>query len=259
MIYLTDYTIQNSPLIAWDNLVAPGTLSASSEEADFPLTNLLDGVTTAKWKPTAMPATVTVDLDASAPADVLAFAAHDMHTQGVTVLLQRWDGAAWVDVMERTPESDDAFMMAFPIADSDQWRVTFTGGVFSLGVLHLSRGLVVPGRIVPPHTPLNIASEVELLGASESGNGEFLQADFMRTGARAEVSFSAQRPDFIKGDRFEAFRQHYNRARPFFIACFPRHDRKDVGYCHRKGGSLIPSQTDAVFMAVSMEVGIHVR
>jgi len=259
MIYVSDYEIQNSPLVAWNNLVTNAALTASTEASGFPVSGLLNGVTTDPWKPTAMPATVTINLDASVPASVLAFAAHDMHTNGVTVLLQRWDGAAWVDVMERTPESDDPFMMAFPVADSDQWRVTFTGGVFSLSVLHLSKGMTIPGRVVPPHTPLHIASEVELLGKSESATGEFLQADFMRTGANANLAFSVQEPAFIKGDEFEAFRQHFNRARPFFFATSPRHERKDMGYCWRMGGNMIGAYQDARFMAVSAEVGLYVR
>jgi hypothetical protein len=223
---------------------------------------LQNGVTTDPWRPAAMPCTVTLTLAAPAPASVLAFASHDMGTRGVTVTLQRLVGGDWVTVHVVTPESDDPFIMSFGLADAPQWRVVFSGdNTFRLAVMHLSRGLIVPGRIVPPHVPLHRASEVELVGDSESGTGEFLQADFERTGGRANVQFSVQLPDFAAGDDFEGFRQHFNRGRPFFMACFPRYEPRDMGYLWRgqRAPNILAPYRDAVFMEIGMECSLYVR
>ena len=261
MIYTIDSEISNSPVIAWDNLVATGTLTATSSAAGFPVEGLLNGYTTDPWKPAAMPATVTLTLGAPAPVSCVAFAAHDMHTQGVTVEVQRWTGAAWATAHTVTPDSDAPFIVSFPVSDANQWRVNFTGAsTFRLGVLHISRALVFPSicRIVPPHVPLNRVSEVELIGGAEGSTGEFLQADTMRTGGRADVSFSVQSQDFIKGEAFEGFRQHFNSGRPFFMASLPRYDAADMGYLWRSGGSILTPYQDAVFMSLDMEVGVYV-
>ena len=261
MIYNSNPLVTNSPMIVWENLIGQGTLAASSSAAGFPVSGLLNGVTTDPWRPDAMPATLTLDLGEDKPASALCFAAHDMGTQGVTVALERWNGSAWVAVMSVTPDDDSPIMMSFPIQDASEWRVTFSGdNTFRLSVASLGRGLIVPGRVVPPHVPLHRASEVDLVGDSESGTGEFLQADFMRTGGRAFVNFSVQLADFAAGDDFEGFRQHFNRGKPFFMACFPRFEPKDMGYLWRgeRARSIVAPYEDAVFMSIGMEASLYV-
>lgn len=262
MIYSTDPDVTDSPLIAWDNLIGQGTLSATSSAAGAPVSGLLNGYTTDPWRPATMPATVTLAMSAPAPVSVVAFAAHDMATQGVTVAIERLVGADWVAVRTVEPETDDPFIVSFPVTDAAEWRVVFTGAsTFRLAVLHLSRSLVFPSmtRIQPPHVPLHRVSEVELIGGSESGTGEFLQSDTMRTGGRANIGFSVQLPELMLSDDFEGFRQHFNKGRPFFIACFPRYEPKDMAYVWRSGDSILTPYQDAVFMALDMQVGVYVR
>lgn len=260
MIYNANPVAYDSPLVAWDNLILQGTLTATSSAADFPLSGLLNGYTTDPWRPNAMPATLTLTLTGPAYADALCFAAHDMATQDVTVILERLVGATWTHTRTIKPGSDDPFMMTFPAVQATEWRVRFTGSnTFRLAVISLSRSLTIPGRVIPPHVPLHRVSEVELIGDSESNIGEFLQADFMRTGGRARLAFSVQLPDFATGDNFEGFRQHFNRGYPFFMACFPTTYPKDMGYLWRIGGSILTPWQDAVYMSLEMECGVYVR
>lgn len=258
----TNPAVTDSPLIAWDNLVQQGTLVATSSAAGFPVTGLQNGVTSDPWRPNAMPATVTLTLSGARSASVLCFAAHDMATQGVTVILERNVASVWTAVVTYAPTSDNPFMLSFPAVSATEWRVRFTGSnTFRLAVMTLALGLTIPGRIIPPHTPLHRVSEVELVGDSESGTGNFLQADFERVGGKASLAFSVQMNAFATGADFEAFRQHFNRGRPFFIACFPTTYPLDIGYVWRGNGaqSIVPAWQDAVFMSIGMEVSVHVR
>lgn len=262
MIQNRNPAVSDSPLIAWDNLVSQGTLSASSSASGFPVTGLQNGVTSDPWRPNAMSATVTLTLSSAQFASVLAFASHDMGTQAVTAILERFTGGSWVEVMRHSPANDLPFMLSFPAVSASQWRVRFTGSsTFRLAVMYLALGLTIPGRIIPPHTPLHRVSEVHLVGDSESGTGNFLQADFERMGGRASLSFSVQMADFATGADFEAFRQHFNRGRPFFIACFPTSYPEDMGYVWRGEGaeSIVPAWRDAVYMTIGMEVSVYVR
>ena len=262
MIHNTNFDVMDSPLIAWDNLVAQGTLAASTSAAGFPVTGLQNGVTTDPWSPTAMPATVTLTLSVARFVSVLSFAAHNMGTQGVTVILERFVGSSWVAVFTYAPADDLPFMLSFPAVDAAQWRVRITGAnLFWVAVMSLALGLTIPGRVVPPHTPLHRVSEVELVGDSESGTGSFLQADFERMGGRAQINFSVQLNDFATGEEFEAFRQHFNRGRPFFIACFPTTFPQDMGYVWRgqRADSIVPAWQDAVFMSIGMGLSVYVR
>jgi hypothetical protein len=261
MIYNTNPFVQNSPLIVWDNLILGGALSASSSAVGFPVEGLLNSVTTDPWKPSAMPATLSVDLGSDTYCNALCFAAHDMGTQGVTITLERLVGVDWIACMSASPANDDPIIMSFSARNATEWRVVFTGGnVFRLSVVTLGRGLIVPGRIVPPHLPLHRASTIKLVGSTESSTGEFLQADFERAGGSSSIQFSAQYPEFALSDEFEAFRQHFNRGRAFFMACFPTHEPNDMGMLWRAAGSsdILAPYRDAVFMDLGMECGLYV-
>lgn len=261
MIYNSNASVTNSPLAIWDNLIPKGTLTASGSAAGFPVSGLLNGVTTDPWKPDAMPASLTLTLSATATAGAVCFAAHDMGTQGVAVAVDRWDGAAWVQIISHSPTDDAPLILSFAPVSSIQWRIRFTGSnTFRLAVVSIGPVLEFPGRVVPPHVPLHRASEITLVGDSESGTGEFLQADFERTGGRANIQFSVQLPDFAAGDAFEGFRDHFNRGRPFFFASFPTYDTKDVGYLWRGEGaqSIVAPYQDAVYMTIGMECLLYV-
>lgn len=259
MIHSTDYNVSNSPLIAWDDVTNAATMTPSSSADDFPVTGLQNGITTDPWKPGVMPADIEIDCGSTVTASVLSFAAHNMYTNSVSVSLEYHNGSGWVLVREVTPESNDPFMIAFPRVDSQLWRVSFTGSAFQVSVMSLCNALHIPNEIGPGHTPFYAASEIEMLGGSLGSTGEFLQADFYRKGSKVNFEFLAQRTEFILGDEFQSFRDHYNRGKPFFIAPTPLHDRKDVGYVWRNGNNLIPAYQNAAFMDVSIEVGAYVK
>ena len=261
MIHNTNPAVANSPLIGWDNLIPTATVTATSSAVGFPVSGLLNGVTTDPWEPGAMPATVTIGLPATKWANMLCFEAHNLGSKGVTVTLQRLVLATWTTVATLAPIDDSPLIMSFPAVSADDWRVVCSGAaVFRISVMSLCLGLTIPGRIVPPHAPLHRVSEVDLVGDSESGTGEFLQADFNRMGGKASLNFSVQMAEFATGDLFESFRQHFNRGRPFFIACFPTYEPKDVGYVWRGKGaaSIVPAYRDAVFMSIGLEVSVYV-
>lgn len=259
MIISTDTNVQNDPVIFFENLIQSGLVDASTSADGYPVTGLQNGHTTDPWMPTAMPSTVTLTLAGSATATALCLAGHDLHAKGVTVILERLVSGSWAHVISGNPEDAGPFILSFPARDATQWRIRFTGSnTFRLAVATLGSGLIFPGLIQPPHTPLHQASEAELIGAGEGSTGEFLQADYKKSGGRANINFGMLRPDFVSGSKFQSFRDHYNRGRPFFIACFPRFSPRDIGYCWKNGRSLTPAYADAVFMPVAIEVNIHV-
>lgn len=259
-VFSRDPTIRNDAVIAWNNLVPDASLAASTSATGFPVSGLLNGVTTDPWKPTAMPATVTVTLAAVSAVSCLSIAAHDLGSKAATVKLEYHNGTAWVEVATVEPENDRPLMVLFPAIDADEWRVTFSGAsIPSVAVLHLSNAMTVPGRVQPPHVPLHQTSTIELVGDTESGTGEFLQADWERFGGREGINFSVQRQDFAKGAEMQGFREYYNAGKPFFVACFPEYDPDDMGYCWRAPGadSLLVAHSDPVFMGVGIVVSVY--
>ena len=95
----------------------------------------------------------------------------------------------------------------------------------------------------------------------ESEIEDYLVWTVERMGGRAQINFSVQLNDFATGEEFEAFRQHFNRGRPFFIACFPTTFPQDMGYVWRgqRADSIVPAWQDAVFMSIGMGLSVYVR
>lgn len=259
MIYSNSSTISDSPIIAWDDVTNTATLTASSSAEDFPVTGLKNGVTTDPWRPASMPANIEIDCGESKAASVLSFAAHTMGTNGVTVTLEKWDGAAWVDVISAAPETDEPLVMVFNLQEAQEWRVSFTGAIFSVAVMSLCDALHIPNQIEPGHTPFYAAAEIELLGGSVSSNGHYLEPDFYRKGAEIDVTFSRQRPGFILSDEFLSFRDHYNKGRGFFIAMTPLHDPRDVGYVWRTPTPFKSRYISAVQMDATLRLNAYVK
>lgn len=259
MIVNTNPAVINSPRIAWNNLLADAVLTSTGSNPNFPITNLLNNYTNDPWIPDAVPASLFITFASARSISMACFAGHNMGGREVTVLFQHFIAGDWETIASATPTDNDTLILSFPAVSATQFRVRFLGvNTFRLGVLFVVPGLTIPGIIVPPHTPLNRVSEIELIGGAEGVTGEFLQSDFMRTGGRASLTMSAQSPSFATGSTFETFRDHFNRGRPFFIACFPTHNPDDVGFCWRNGGNLIVAYSDPVYMAMAMDVGVYV-
>ena len=122
-----------------------GTVAVSTEATGYDGTNALTGVTYTAWKPTAMPATWTLTFT-SAAVSYVGIAAHDLYTQGSTVNVQRWTGAAWSTVASNTPTDNlpILFLLTRRTAQTT-FRVQVTGAtVPTIGVIWIGDVLEFP-------------------------------------------------------------------------------------------------------------------
>lgn len=243
-----------SPNILWDNVLAKGTLVASSATASGPGVNAIDQATNTAWIVSGTSATLTVTLAAETECNALGIAAHAL--AGRTVSAEYWNGTAWISVASLLVPDANSFMLVWTGVSSTQWRISVSGGEFYIGVAYLGNMLTVPGAIQPPHTPLHFCERVELLGGEQSRTGQFLKQDIKVYAGDAALQFEVQYPQFVLSE-FEAFRQWFNRGNAFFIACQPNTLPDDMGYCWRTGAEIVPPYRDAVFMDLAMGVGVY--
>jgi len=252
----TSGPIGNSPAILWDNVFTKGAIATVGTVAsDGPSINALSQSTNDAWKCTAVGGgSIAVTLGASTVCNAVGIAAHNLSGKVVTVA--KWTGAAYATVATFTPADNSPIMVRFDGDTATQWRLSVASGPFNIGVAFIGQALDVPGVIQPPHTPLNLCEEVELLGGSQSRSGQFLGQDVSIFAGRANLQFEVQQPSFAM-DGFNAFRRHFNRGGAFFIACAPTAWPNDMGYCWRNGAEIVPPWKDAVFMDLAMEVGVY--
>lgn len=119
------------PRLLFDNRFADATPVASSTAAgNFNVLNLADSRTNSWWKPTALPATVTVDCGVAKLADALGIAGHDLGSKGATVEVRgSTDNFVASDVLlaSLSPTTDTPLFSRFTSAGYRYRRLKFLG------------------------------------------------------------------------------------------------------------------------------------
>ena len=139
IVWQTFKTRSNLPLIGWHTYA--GTPSASTAAAGFGAALAFNGDTFDAWRPTAVPADLSLDFGAAQTVTYAGIAAHTIGTAGATVKLQTWDGATWVDVpgCEIEPENDDPILFLTNPLETSRVRLALTGAVAEVGVFMAGR------------------------------------------------------------------------------------------------------------------------
>jgi hypothetical protein len=244
------------PTILWDNLLLNKTLTASTEAVDYPKENIRTENTNKSWRPTALPATLSVDLTASTAVDSFAIVGHNCGTKGNTILLQSSpDNSVWTTRATVVPTDDTTILGLFTSFSARYWRISISGGtVPTIAVWMLSQRFNMPAGVKPPYTPLWLAQDFDLLTGMTMG-GQFLGNRVLRKGGRTAISLVALDTNFVETS-LVLFRQHYNSGKAFVFASSPSTFTKDVGYVWRTESAVMSPTFDdnGNWMSVNMEV-----
>ena len=118
-----------TPFIAWDNRFADAVPVASSTNLGAAV-NLSDFRPYRQWKPSVLPATVTVNCASVKSADSLSVYNHNLKTNSCTIAVHgSTDNFSSSDVTlaSITPASDLPFVLNFNSASYQYWRIVITG------------------------------------------------------------------------------------------------------------------------------------
>ncbi len=119
------------PQILHDNRLDDATPVASTTATGYDVLNLRDWRPYTWWKPTALPATVTVDCASPVAADYFLIWGHDLFTHGCTVELRGSTDnfvSSNVLIASKITTSNDPFFVAFTSVSFRYWRLNITGG-----------------------------------------------------------------------------------------------------------------------------------
>lgn len=147
------------PKLFFDNRFADATPVASTTAAgNFAAANVADMRPYTWWKPTALPATLTVDCAGAKAADSALIYGHDLHTQGASIEIRAsTDNFSASDVLidSLTPASDDPFLLEFASASYRYWRLKITGTTMpSLAIVVIGAALVMPKYLSSGYDPI---------------------------------------------------------------------------------------------------------
>lgn len=147
------------PRIYYDNRLQDGTPAASSTAAgEYNVLNLRDFRPYTWWKPSSLPATVTVDCGSAQPASTLAIWGHDLGSKGATIITRgSTDNFSASDdqVDTHAPSTDLPFIRSWSSVSYRYWRLRITGSSApSLAIACLGVPLELPAYMDEGFDPL---------------------------------------------------------------------------------------------------------
>lgn len=154
------------PVILYESRLNDAVPVASSTAAGFDVLNLRDMRDFTFWKPSAMPATVTVDCGTSKAADYMAVYGHDLGSKGCTIEVRKSTdnfGANDVLVDTHTPTDDKPILRLFSSQSSRYWRLrVLTGSAPALAIGLLGARLEIPAGVRESFDPIGRAIKSQM-------------------------------------------------------------------------------------------------
>jgi hypothetical protein len=206
-----------------------GTVTASSEAVDFPADAPLNELTYEFWRPTALPATWTLDAGSSVAVNYFGIAAHTLGTSGNTVTIQSSpDNTTWTTIDSITPTDNSPIMFLFASVTAEYYRIEITGGAIpSVGVVYIGTVLEMLRPCYAGLTPISLSRDT-VIRPNRSEGGQWLGRSVIRSGSSMSVNYSNLDNAWVRS----TFRDFINDAvtYPFFFAWRPDNYSEDVGY-----------------------------
>lgn len=222
------------PVIGWQNLVTVGTVSAESEEANFPASNLANPATNQRWESASTADQyLTVAFAAPAEVDYFGIERHNLGSEAIPVTVEglETEGGEWITLWsQHLPANDRILMGRFEPVLLVALRVKLEPDAVppSAAVLYVGKLIVLEHGIPPGHIPINYSRKVEKASAISVG-GDSLGTVTLTS--RLEGGFEQRDldPDWYR-EILEPFRAAYDDAY-FFFAWAPQDYPDEVGFC----------------------------
>jgi hypothetical protein len=224
------------PRILYQDIFREGTITASTEEADAPAENVADGLTWDFWTPTALPATLEVQLGAAADVDYAWLGPHTLGTNEVTVKGEYHDGADWVTMFdEYSPGTDRVVAFLFEQVTASRFRYVFSGlgGMPSIAIAMMGKALAMQRGVTLNHAPITL-QRVTKASPHTSEGGQTLGRSILRQGVKTSIEFENLQTSWLR-TYFEPFMESA-RVYPFGWVWSPVNYPAEVALCWTPAG-----------------------
>ena len=203
----------DSPIVGYQNLVTASNVTATTEDADFPISNVASSSTYLRWKSGAGSPTseeyITVLPDTADDLDYLAIARHNFGTSQAVVSVEGvseepGSPADWFELVGETllPNDSPTIFRFTPqplygIRLRIQESQAATPATPFLAVLYVGKLLLLQRRIYVGHTPITMGRELSLAN-HRSINGNFLGRIVLAKRTKTTVELKNLTPDWYR-------------------------------------------------------------
>lgn len=210
----------SQPKLFYDDRFADATPVASTTDAtaDFAVAYLSDWRPYTFWKPTALPATVTVNSGSAKAADYFLIWGHDLFTQGATIELRGSTdnfGASDVLVATKTPTDDEPFLVEFGSVSYQYWRFRITGVTMpTIAIAVAGAALTIPSYLPNGFDPIG-REVIGSINTSKEGHPLGKTLDFEKW--QTKLTFELLTWTWLRATFLPAWNSHL-RSKPFVFA-----------------------------------------
>lgn len=242
-------------IFAYNNLFLAGTLTASTEDADFPKENAVDWLTYDMWKTTAATShTLEVDIGVSTPADCAFIYGHNLPSLSGSVKVQYWNGSTWVDASTATTPTDtNVIAIVFTEVSATKWRLLFTTSSGALEIVEamIAKALEMPVGVWDNFSPPLLARDTEIM-SNETDTGQFKGRSIIRYGFETMFDFMALPMDWVR-TYWLPFVKHAEQ-KPFFGLWSANNYPAEAAYMWTDGKIEKPKNTHKALMSAGLKV-----
>lgn len=233
---------QRSATVLWRNFAEASQLTASTSATGYPVAHVADSGTALAWRPTAATSNITLTRPGAVNCNGIGIAAHNLASTGTTVILEYSNnGTAWTTLDSYAALTNDEVLFNFQFTSATHWRLRFTGGIPTIGVVMIGERLTFPSAPEDNYTPLNHARQYDKY-FNDSLGGNFIGTRVRSAGAETDATFSVVARPFVD-NQLRGFQSHYNQGGKFFYAGCPLLYPNDMGYCRAGADSDIINVT----------------
>lgn len=225
----------NNGVIGYDQRATLLNISSTTEDADFPVTNLVNHSTISIWKSTetASDEYITWTLNTTEDIDYVAVANHNFGSGAITISVetQVTDGGPWGEVSSEVLLTQDGpviFRFDPQAVYGVRLRMQPTGTAPQAAVMYVGKLLVLQRRTYVGHTPIPYGRNTDISNG-RSENGHFLGRVVLREKLNTSVSLQNLFPSW--------YRTHMEpfiiaaREVPFFYNWRPQDYPLETGFC----------------------------
>lgn len=231
------------PMVGWHNVVTVGNVTADSEAAGYPVTNLANNSTANRWlsSSTAEQLVTVSDIDAGA-IDYVGIARHWLDGATISVeAITAEPGADWevvhpgllvAGISPIVLQFEPGFYIGVRL------RIIPDGVAPSMAVMFVGLSLVLMRSMQAGFTPITDGKENDLVtGWSQSGEHLGSIIDGAMSSNSADIK--ALDPTWYR-ETMRPFVNAGNAGEPFFFAWDPENHPDEVGFCVFANGNVRP-------------------
>lgn len=168
------------------SIISGATASATSD--DVGSSNMLTPSTYDKWRPVLDPSDATL-IGASKLCNYVGIAAHNLGTEGATLVVEVSNGGATTEIFNGVVLSDRPIYIRFTESLNDRVFINISGStVAEVGVVYLGKELEMMRPNYSGYTPVTLSSK-DVFTPQVSDGGQFLGKQLVRKGFATEINF----------------------------------------------------------------------